>query len=331
MVLPVVRGTGTKGLRGLRPSAKWKSGKQILTVLRPLLEVSHLETGKYCDSFNLKPRSDASNASLEPLRNRVRLELIPLLKSYNPQVVESLQRTAQLAGDDITCLEKEAERQFAKIAAQLGHAVTLDKKSLRKLDRSLQRYILRLTLGTVAGTLKDIEARHIEEMVLALDRPSGKKIDLPYGLVFTIDYERCLLSKDTDTEPSFPEITGGHTLKIPGLTTIPGWQIHAVLVKNRNKDDADTLTADFDYAKTGSNLIMRTRKNGDRFQPLGMPGMKKVGQFMLDAKIPQNLRNNIPIIAAPDGIAWVAGYRVDERFKVTDVTEKVLRLKLERI
>ena len=120
-------------------------------------------------------------------------------------------------------------------------------------------------------------------------------------------------------------------MKIPGLTTIPGWQIHAVLVKNRNKDDADTLTADFDYAKTGSNLIMRTRKNGDRFQPLGMPGMKKVGQFMLDAKIPQNLRNNIPIIAAPDGIAWVAGYRVDERFKVTDVTEKVLRLKLERI
>ena len=113
--------------------------------------------------FQLQPRQDATNLSLEPLRNRVRLELLPLLQNYNFGIVEALQRTAQIAGDDIAHLEKEADRYWPKVADKQGDVILLDKKGLNKLPVSVQRYLLRMAVANLVGNLKDIEARHIEE------------------------------------------------------------------------------------------------------------------------------------------------------------------------
>jgi len=121
----------------------------------------------------LQPRQDSTNLSLEPLRNRVRLELLPLLQSYNPQVKEALQRTAQIAGDDIDYLEKNAAHLYQKLAVRQLENILLDKKSLLKQPISMRRYILRLAIENAAGNLKDIEARHIEELVTALEKPAG--------------------------------------------------------------------------------------------------------------------------------------------------------------
>jgi tRNA(Ile)-lysidine synthase len=331
ILLHLVRGTGTKGLRGLQPVSQLKLNKQQLTVLRPLLEVSHAETGAYCESFNLRPRQDASNLLLEPLRNRVRLELLPLLKGYNPRIVDSLRRTAQLSGDDIDCLENEADCFWQQIAVYQDNRVVLEKHIVEHLGISLQRILLRKAVETVTGTLKDIEARHIEEMVRAVAGPVGRSIDLSYGLVFSSDYMHYYLGKAGGKKSEFTGLSGECRIKISGLTTIPGWKIRTGFVKGYKPNTEDGFTADFDYAKTGNELVVRARQSADRFQPLGMRGTKKVGEYMLDAKIPQAARNSIPIIAAPDGIVWVAGFRIDERFKVTAETKKVLRIKLEKI
>jgi tRNA(Ile)-lysidine synthase len=330
ILLHLVRGTGTRGLRGLQPSAEWHADSQKLTVIRPLLEVRRAETGAYCADFNLKPRQDASNLSLEPLRNRVRLELLPLLNEYNPRMTEALQRTSALAGDDITHLQNEAAQLWLKIARIEGRAVMMDKQALLQLDLSMQRYVLRLAVEKAAGDLKDIEAQHIEALVQALAKPAGKKIILPYGLTFSVDYESFILVPTADNAASWPAPTGEYRLKIPGQTTVPGWKITARLARKPAAAAQNKNTVELDYAKTGGKLTVRARKNGDRFQPLGMPQTKNLAQFMLDAKIPQDLRDSIPLVVGETGIVWVGGCRVDERAKVTAETNQILRLKLEK-
>jgi tRNA(Ile)-lysidine synthase len=331
ILLHLIRGTGTKGLRGLQPVTDWPYPFHKLKIIRPLLDVRREETAAYCARYGLKPRQDATNLSLEPLRNKVRLELLPLLKTYNPKIVESLQRMSQLAGDDITHLENEANLLWQNIAGYKDNTVILDKRTLQKLDVSLQRILLRMAVETAAGTLKDIEARHIEEMVRAVAGPVGRTIDLPYGLVFSSDYLGYYLGKAGAKQSELPILTGEHTIRIPGKTEIPGWLIQTYIIESDKLDVFDNgYTAFFDYNLTGKKLTVRARKRGDRFQPFGMSETKKLGQFMLDAKIPRGLRDQVPVVASPDEIIWVAGYRIDERVKVTEKTKKVLRLEFKR-
>ena len=332
IVLHLVRGTGTRGLRGLEPVTLRQSPERELTIVRPLLEVHRDETAAYCTEYDLRPRQDATNLSLTPLRNRIRLELLPLLKNYNPQVIAALQRTSQIAGDDIAHLENEARHLYQKIASAQGNTIILDRKALLKLSTSMQRYLLRLAIENAAGNLKDIEARHIEEILRALHKPAGKQISLPYGLVFAIDYDRYLLGIDASALSPFPALDGEYMIKIPGKTVVSGWQIRATILKpDKLTGKDDNYKAYFDYNWAGNQLIVRSRQRGDRFQPLGMQETKKISQFMLDARIPRDWRDNIPIVTSGDSVLWVAGYRIDERVKVTDKTKQVLRLEFTRI
>ena len=332
ILLHLIRGSGTRGLRGLQPSTKWQTATRKLMVVRPLLEIRREETAAYCASHQLKPRLDATNLSLEPLRNRVRLQLLPLLKSYNPQVVESLLRTAHIAGEDIAFLEKEASHLYQKVARKNGDTIVLEKAALLKLSPGMQRHLLRLAIEKLAGNLKDIEARHIEELIQALNKPSGKKISLPYGLVFIIDYDRYLLCRDNSNLSPFPKLDREYPVKITGKTVVPGWRIQATVIKkNESTLNDDQFKGYFDYDLVGKKLTLRSRKRGDRFQPLGMKEMKKIGQFMIDARIPHDWRASIPIICNEDKVLWVVGYRIDERVKVTENTKKILRLKLEQV
>jgi tRNA(Ile)-lysidine synthase len=257
---------------------------------------------------------------------------LPLLQNYNSGIFEALQRTAQIAGDDIAHLEGEAARYWPKVADKQGDVIVLDKKALLKLPVSVQRYLLRQAVETAAGNLKDIEARHIEEMVQTLDKPAGKQISLPYGLVFAVDYDRYLLAKDISPLNPFPVLAGEYPLKIPGKTIIPGWRIDAHIIPPAELNTGDNpLIAHFDYGRIAGKLTVRARQRGDRFQPLGMNETKKVAQFMMDAKIPKGWRSRIPVIAAADGIIWVAGHRIDERVKVTKQTKKVLCLEFRQV
>ena len=332
ILLHLIRGTGTRGLRGLQPVTKrYVSGKE-LKIVRPLLTVQREETGAYCTRYELKPRQDATNLSLEPLRNRVRLELLPLLQNYNSGIVEALQRTAQIAGDDITHLEKEAGTIWPKMAVNEGDIIILDKRVMLKSSISLQRYLLRQAIETAAGNLNDIEARHIEEMMQALDKPAGKQISLPYGLIFAVDYDRYLLGKDISDLNPFPVLQGEYPIKTPGKTVIPGWRIDAGIIEPEKQSAGNNpFIAHFDYSRIAGKLTVRAHQRGDKFQPLGMNETKKAAQFMMDVKIPNGWRSRIPILTDNTGILWVVGYRIGERVKITEQTTKVLRLEFRQV
>ena len=374
ILMHLVRGTGTRGLGGLKPCTVRQlppDGKR-LTVVRPLLELYRRETVDYCRSHQLEPRIDTSNLSPLPLRNRIRLKLLPLLKSYNPRVVEALLRTTSIAADELAFLDEETARLWDSVAQRHGDVILLDKESFGRLHPALKRHLLRASILELLGSLKDIETRHIEEIMAALNKPAGKQISLPGGLIFSIEYDKYLLGSDPAVLSPFPILEGEFALKIPGETQLPGWQIEATIIDREQMIEKDEgfntrwfirgslkgqspftnysspsplkergikgvrlmdnlFTAYFDLDKTGDKLIVRPRKRGDRFQPLGLSQPKKLGEFMIDAKIPRVWRGRVPVVSSPEHILWLVGWRIDERVKVTDNTKKVLRLKVGRI
>jgi tRNA(Ile)-lysidine synthase len=332
LLMHLIRGSGTRGLRGLQPSSQWQSPpSQSLIVIRPLLPISRQETADYCRQHQLEPRMDSSNLSLSPLRNRIRQQLLPLLQSYNPQVTEALLRMARIAVDDLAFLDKEVARLWDEIVQEQENSIIFNKERFLELPPALQRHLLRNSIEKLLGNLKDIETRHIEEIVAALNKPAGKRISLPEGLIFSIEYDKYLLGRDPAALSPFPILETGFALKVPGKTPLPGWQVVATIInREKTKEKGNDFTAYFDLDKVGNQMTVHTRQPGDRFQPLGMDQPKKLNEFMIDSKIPRPWRRRIPIVYSPQNIVWVVGWRIDERARVTEDTKKVLRLKFKR-
>jgi tRNA(Ile)-lysidine synthase len=334
MLMHLIRGSGIKGLRGLAPKSKLNVASGSLTVIRPLLELSREETLTYCRNHKLKPRLDASNLSTEPLRNKIRLRLLPELHKYNPQIKQALLRLSHTAVDDLDFIEKETQRLKDNVLKIEKNSVVIKKKDFLGLAPALQRQILRSAIESLLGSLKDIESSHIEDIIEALEKPAGKVIGLPFGLNFSIEYDRYVLAAESTSLCPFPPLESETALKIPGETLLSGWIINAAIEKKPAvkpwKNETDDFTARLDLAKAGKKLNVRHRLNGDRFQPLGMAQPKKLNVFMIDARIPQNWRRNIPLVCADKEIIWVVGYRINERYKVQPDTGNILRLVFTR-
>ncbi len=335
MLMHLIRGSGTKGLRGLSSLNKLNVSGGSLTVIRPLLDLNREETVTYCRDHKLTPRLDASNLSTQPLRNKIRLHLLPLLRKYNPQIKQALQRLSHTATGDLDFIEKEINSVVKNIVQVGKKSVTIKKKDFLALHPALQRQILRSSIESLLGSLKDIESSHIEDIIESLKKPAGKIIGLPFGLNFTIEYNNYVLAPATVSLCPFPSLSGKVKLKIPGKTSFCGWKINAAIEKKAGGKGwggkPDKFSARFDLDRMVKNLSVRRRQNGDRFQPLGMAQTKKLNIFMIDARIPQAWRRNIPIVCADDDIIWVVGYRIDERYKVRPETKNILRLEFNKV
>jgi tRNA(Ile)-lysidine synthase len=329
ILLHIVRGSGTRGLVGLKPLTPWTMGKWHITIVRPLLGISRQETQAYCRDHGLNPRTDATNLSLSPLRNKVRLQLLPLLKNYNPAVGDGLLRTSTIAADETDYLDEQVGWLYESIVKKQGNAVELKRDGLITLHKALQRHLLRACVKEVLGHLKDIENRHIEEMLSLLDKPAGRQVDLPYGLLFLADYKYYWLGRQEDVPCPYPLLEEEYALTVPGISELPGWEVRASIDQTCAIENAGELKACFDIDRVGQRLSVRAWRRGDRFMPLGMDAEKKIGQFMLDAKIPRHWRNRVPMVVADRQVIWLVNYRIDERVKVTDSTRRVLKLEFK--
>ena len=337
ILMHILRGTGMTGLRGLQPETMLSPGEAgaRLSVIRPLLEVSRLETVAYCNRHRLKPRFDSSNQSSAFFRNRVRLELLPLLREYNPRVDAGLLRLAAIAADETCYLEKQTSGLWPEIVRVEPNAVYLNKERMSNLAVALQRNLFRKAIEQLLGNLKDIEADHIESMVHFLAKPAGKILHLPRDVRLSVGYGQLVLSLTGTSLSPFPDLKEQVILNVPGETAMSGWKI-VTEVGGKNEvicgsAEQNNFTALFDLKKTGTDLLVRPRRRGDRFQPLGMNRLKKLQDFMVDARIPQSWRDSVPLLCSQNKILWVVGWRVDERVKITRETDKVCRVTFERI
>lgn len=203
----------------------------------------------------------------------------------------------------------------------------------------MQRHLLRRAIAELRGSLKDIETRHIEAVLALLNKPAGRKIHLPEDIIFSIEYSRLIIGRDIQSLVPFPDLGPEKTLQIPGQTNLGGWLIESLVLpvnhfsadpESRDNWQNDGFTADFDAAAVGDQLSLRSIRPGDVFQPLGLTELKKVARFMLDARIPHDWRSRVPLVCNPRQIVWVAGWRIDDRVKVTPDTRTILRLMMTR-
>jgi tRNA(Ile)-lysidine synthase len=367
ILMHILRGTGINGLCGLAPcspiaydrqemslpteTASIAKGQQgNILVIRPLLNITREETAIYCQEHQLDPRIDSSNLSLSFFRNRLRLQLLPLLRQYNPSLDQALLRLADIAQEHNAFIEQQASELWDEMARQENNSIYLDKKQLASLPIALQRQLLRAAMTKLVGDVRDIEAIHIEAARSLLSKPVSKRISLPRGIICQGGYDEIVIASPPSSivgEASqsqfppcpFPPLPGEVPLKVPGKTAFPGWKVTASIVRERT-DSASSqynpgtneetykgnIVADFDLHKTGTKLCIRQRRSGDRFQPLGLSMPKKLYEFMVDAKIPRSWRGNIPIVYSPQQIIWVVGWRTDDRVKITKASKEILRL-----
>jgi tRNA(Ile)-lysidine synthase len=339
ILLHIVRGSGTLGLQGLRPVHNLPAGNHTLRVIRPLLEVKRTEIEYYCLKHGLQYRQDSTNSTAEMLRNRIRLELLPLLQKYNPDIAGALLRVSRIARDDAAFLEQECSRIWQQITRVHRGNILIDKGVFLGLPVAVQRQIIRRAIQEIRGNLKDIETRHVDLILNARQKPAGRQVTLPGNIIFRVEYSRFILGKDVLAEIPFPELRGISEIKVPGLTRIPGWEIEAVIqpvsdesldAESRENWQNNGFSADFDFNTTSEKLFIRSLQPGDKFVPLGLGQHKKVARFMLDARIPHDWRRRVPLVCNEQQIIWVAGWRIDERAKVSAQTRSVLRLKMSR-
>jgi len=359
ILMHILRGTGITGLCGLAPCSPMAYDRQgmldtrqkrsNLLVIRPLLDITREETMRYCQGSQLDPRIDSSNLSLSFYRNRLRLHLLPLLRQYNPSVEQALLRLADIAKEDDAFIGQQASDLWDAVARQENKAIHLNKRQTANLPIALQRQLLRTAVASLAGDTRDIEANHIEAVRSLLNKPVGKRVSLPHGLVCHGEYDELVITstaKQSQLPPScpFPPLQGEFPLKVPGDTVLSGWKVRASIVPDKVDSPSlrgilspgegtcqSNLLAAFDLHKTGPELFVRHRRPGDRFQPLGMSMPKKLHEFMVDAKIPLSWRSHVPIVCSPQQIIWVVGWRIDDRAKVTNSTKEILRLEFTKL
>jgi tRNA(Ile)-lysidine synthase len=369
ILMHILRGAGTSGLRGLVPCSPLPHDNQEvspgagvpgterrqrgnLMVVRPLLDVTREETLGYCRCHQLSPRADSSNQSLSFFRNRLRLHLLPILRQYNPDVDHALLRLADIAAEDSALIEGQISALWDGLARREDNAIYLDRKRIAGLPIALQRHLLRTAVNRLAGDTRDIEAVHIEAARTLLRKPAGKRVSLPHGLVCYGEYNELAITRLPSVPASnfpviavpdevgtrqpqfppspFPPLSGEVPLEVPGETAFAGWKVVATIVRERPEEAQSSLVAHFDLRKTRTELFVRPRHPGDRFQPLGMTLPKKLYEFMVAAKIPRSQRDAIPIVCSPQQIVWVVGWRIDDRVRLTLASREILRLEFIR-
>jgi tRNA(Ile)-lysidine synthase len=356
VVMHWLRGSGLAGLRGmlpLTPLGHYRLLDQLpggerrtiesVRLIRPLLEVTRLEVESYCATHRLQPRFDRSNLDTTYYRNRLRHELLPYLERYNPNIQEVIRRMARVIADDYDLLRREMERAWPEVVLSAGaEAITFDLAGWRALPRALQRATLREAVHRLRRSLRDIDFVHIENaLAVLLTGETGAQATLPQGLTATLSYETFQIA-DEDYEgprPDLPLLFSEEPLPlaIPGVTLLPGsaWCLEAKVLDRAAVDEALLAStapweAYLDYGAAPA-LRLRTRRPGDRFQPLGMGGRgKRLNEFMINEKIPAAWRDAIPLLVSGDCIVWVCGYRPDERARVTAATAEVLYLRFLR-
>jgi tRNA(Ile)-lysidine synthase len=325
ILMHIIRGSGLRGLVGLKPLTAMTFDEKCVRIARSILDITRADTTAYCQENRLDPRTDSSNLDTSFLRNKVRLKLIPQLEKYNSDFAGSLLSLSSSAADELEYLDNQAEELGEKSVSIENNLVTIDRSRLKDVDPALLRHLLRYCFEKLPGGLKDVESRHIEDMLSLRDKPAGSRIDLPHGLVFMAAYDKLWLGREEALPCPYPSIEGEHRLTLSGITVIPGWRVESKIVGTFDRDD-NPLVAHLDMDNFGRSAGVRTRQRGDRFYPMGLGSEKKLGEFMIAAKIPRLWRKNIPVVVTPGGIAWLVGYRLDERVKVTARTKKILKL-----
>jgi tRNA(Ile)-lysidine synthase len=300
-----VRGTGLDGLTGI-PA-------QNDIVIRPLLIFSRQEIEYYAKENNIEWREDSSNASDKYLRNKIRHNLVPILKELNPDFLSSFQKTQKYLQESKTMAEDASIMIYQQVAEEKGEDIHFDLNQLKKLP-NYKSYLYQW--------LNEFGFSAWDDIYDLVESQSGKQ-------VFSNEF-RLLKNRDflilspinfvNESEEYFIS-KNQKEVKVP-------LNLSFCNVSDISKESNTTIFVDED--KLWYPLVLRRWKEGDVFQPFGMEGKsKKVSKFFKDEKLSLLEKENMWLLCSDNQIVWIIGFRQDENFKIRKTTKNILKIRLE--
>ncbi|GLI34465.1 tRNA lysidine(34) synthetase TilS [Desulforhabdus amnigena] len=329
ILLRLFRGTGPSGMVGMLP-------KTDRGIIRPLLFATRQEIMAYLSEQGLSFRDDSSNQEPFCQRNVLRLEVFPILeRHFHSQVISTLARHAGLVRDEEDYWERHLEECWASVCVEEAPLrIALRISSLLSLHHAVQKRILRLAISKIRGNLQGIYSIHLENLVQWVRQSSSGKIFEFPGALWAVHKGDSLLFSTIPplfSQPA-PLSLSAHIPR-PGLYAFGPFHLNLSLQDRGSFPDqamppTSPHSVRLDADKVKWPLTLRTWQPGDRFQPMGLAGSKKLQDFFMDKKIPREQRKEIPLLCDREKICWIAGYRLDDRVKVTEQTQSVLAIEM---
>ena len=332
VLMRLFEGAGVRGVAGM----KWRTplssnGEDGLHIIRPLLDLSRAEILEYLEIQGISWVEDETNADESRLRNRIRKKIMPMLREHvGDAAISGIAKSAEISAPLVFLMDEMSKELTAKfIREEKGKLVVSPLKAMKELDQSFRAEVWRAALATLRDeSPAQAGRRALREWIEGLDRlamgdkPSGV-LSLPGDLEARKEYDRLIFGVSLIDSKLLEE----KKLRVPGKTVHHslGLAIEAACHSTYHSTGAWEVCLDLE--KLGSNACIRTRRDGDRFHPLGRTKAKKLKDYLIKRKIPKSLRNRIPLLAVGDKVAWIIGHQVSAEFALDGNEKRGVTLK----
>lgn len=319
LLMRLMRGSGPRGLAGIYPMVEGK-------IIRPLIQLEREDIAAYIKRRGIPYRIDESNFDRRFFRNRIRMDLIPYIRNnFEPRIIPQLAKIASILQEEEALLDNLGKEKAQKAILEKNNQFFLDLNSLLSLPLALRRRIVREFIYKLKGDLREISFGDIEA-VLRLGK--GKECHLKKTLILSREGNLVFLKRKT-----FPKIryeyrwNWKNSLEIREINLkFEGKEMKKDKFPRLDFNDEDR--AYIDMAKLRFPLLIRNRRRGDKYQPLGAPGQKKLKEIMRAKGIPLSEREKRPVFLSGEEIVWVLGLPVSEKHKISEKTGKIFTVKI---
>jgi tRNA(Ile)-lysidine synthase len=339
VLMNLLRGAGVNGISGIPPHTDEPLGKagppeRKIRIARPLLCLTHQQTAEYCRRMGETPLEDPSNQDVTFTRNRIRGELIPLLREYNPAVVEAISRLADVARSQEEFVRRIADDIWKKAAEELApFLVRIPIAVFRESPETVRRALVRRAVFHLKDTLEDLDFRHVERVLEFANAPSGtRRMDVALGVETALENDWLVfrLGADVALEPDWE----GVELPCPGGLTIrhPAWKFEIAYQASLAavEPPGDPWTVHLDPDRIRMPLILRRRRVGEKFFPAGMSSPVSLSDFLSSHHLPFSERDRWPLVCDSEGVVWIPGFRLKEGVAASKAGGPSLWIHIER-
>jgi tRNA(Ile)-lysidine synthase len=331
------RGTSIKGLTGIEPVRVIHSGFGDITIIRPLLCVERKEIEAYLCKEAIPYQIDSTNLTEDYSRNKIRNRILNYAtEEINSGAVGNINEAALKLREALDYIEHNVNLRYHMLVRQEEKAFLITANELSKEAIVIQKGVIRKIMEELCGSLKDLEAKHIDAVLDLMNKQVGKYVNLPYGMIARRDYEEISFYLDTKEAPNCSVTMGIKPMPvaIPGTINLPQirkrLETNIIRYEKNNTIPKSSCMKWFDYDKIENAVEIRTRREGDYIQINGKGGHKKLKDYFIDRKIPKDQRDSQILITDGNHIMWIPGTgdRISEKYKVDEKTTKVLLMKM---
>ncbi len=309
----MLRGTGLKGLAGI-PLKRDK-------VIRPFLTLSKEEITNYLVENNIDFRDDSTNEDISFKRNYLRLEILPMLrKNINPALDENIFKLSEIVTNSYSVIKDLVSSEASKNIIKNDNSLEIKLNIRTDLNDKLLSEAIKINYEDMFGITPSFS--DLQSIIKLMNLQVGKRIDLSSNFTVVRERESIVISVREIEKVIEEKIIGFDEVIEIGNVTIGSEPVEKEMIEYEKSKNVEYISAD----NFANSFTIRKWRNGDTFKPLGMDGTKKISDFLTEQKVKSGERKDQFVLVNKVNIVWVVGLRIDDRFKVTNKTKKVLKL-----